>query len=126
MSISSTDDKLRQRWQDGVKALAQLDNVVCKISGIVVTADSDDWKPDDLAPNMNFCMDTFGKGRFFFGGDWPVCTLRSPFKRWVDALQHIVRERSPEFRRQLFHDNAVKFLRIVVAVGLEKHVSCQT
>lgn len=112
MSVSSTDEKLRRQWQDGVKAAAQLDNMVCKISGIVVTAKDDHWTSSDLAPNMNYCMDTFGEDRAYFGGDWPVCTLRSPFARWVRALQEIVRKRSPEFQKKLFHDNAVKFYEL--------------
>ncbi|MEO1996273.1 MAG: amidohydrolase family protein, partial [Planctomycetaceae bacterium] len=109
MSITSTDRKQRQAWMDGIKAAAQLDNVVCKISGIVVTAENAQWKPADLAPNMNYCMDAFGEDRAYFGGDWPVCTLKSTFVRWVDALKWIVRDRSRESQKKLFHDNAVRF-----------------
>jgi len=109
MSVRSTDKKLRATWMQGMKAAAGLENIVCKISGIIVTAKQGAWKPDDLAANMNFCMETFGEHRVFFGGDWPVCTLRATFKQWVDALKHIVRDRSPAFKRKLFHDNAVKF-----------------
>jgi len=109
MSVTSTDRKQRQSWMDGIRAASQLDNMVCKISGIVVTAEKDKWKPADLAPNMNFCMDAFGENRAYFGGDWPVCTLKSSFLQWVDALKWIVRDRSAEFQRKLFHDNAVRF-----------------
>ncbi len=108
MPVGSNDGKLRKQWQEGIKALAGLENTVCKISGIIVTA-AEDWKPADLAPNMNFCMDTFGEDRAYFAGDWPVCTLRASFAQWADALRTIVSERSPEFQRKLFHDNAAKF-----------------
>ena len=84
-------------------------DTVCKISGIIVTADKEQWKPSDLAPNMNFCMETFGDDRAFFAGDWPVCTLTASYKKWVEALKSIVKDRSAEFQRKLFYDNAVKF-----------------
>jgi predicted TIM-barrel fold metal-dependent hydrolase len=67
MDVQVTDAKKRQVWMDGMKALAQLDNVVCKISGIIVTA-RPDWKADDLAPNMRFSMETFGPDRRMFAG----------------------------------------------------------
>ncbi len=109
MSVTSNDKKLRNQWMKGMQQAAALENTVCKISGIVVTADKETWKPADLAPNMNFCMETFGEDRAFFGGDWPVCTLKASYMQWVDALKWIVRDRSPQFKRKLFHDNAVKF-----------------
>jgi L-fuconolactonase len=108
MSVTSTDENVRQLWQQGMRELAARPNTVCKISGIVVTA-SEQWTPDDLAPNMNFSMDTFGEDRVLFAGDWPVCTLRATFRQWLTALQTIVANRSEAFRRKLFHDNAVKF-----------------
>lgn len=111
LSVTSRDDELRARWQSGLRELAARPHVVCKISGIVVTADPD-WKPADLAPNVNFAMDAFGEDRILFAGDWPVCTLRSSLARWIKALDAITAHRSAEFRRKLFHDNAVKFYRL--------------
>ncbi len=110
MDVTVTDKKERQVWMDGMKALAQHANVVCKISGIIVTAKKD-WKPADLEPNMRFSMETFGPDRRMFAGDWPVCTLRASFRQWVDALKEIVRgmDMSLADQKKLFHDNAVKF-----------------
>jgi predicted TIM-barrel fold metal-dependent hydrolase len=110
MSVQETDQKQRQLWMDGMKALAQHENVVCKISGIVVTA-KEDWKPADLAPNMRFSMETFGPDRRMFAGDWPVCTLRASFRQWVTALKGIVRDMNMPLadQKKLFHDNAVRF-----------------
>lgn len=109
LSVQNKDAALRAGWEKGVKELAARPNVVCKISGIIVTANRDNWKPEDLAPNMNYCMDTFGEDRVMFAGDWPVCTLTAPFGNWLSALKTIVRNRSESFQKKLFHDNAVKF-----------------
>ncbi|MBS0264294.1 MAG: amidohydrolase family protein [Planctomycetes bacterium] len=110
MDVTVTDKKLRQVWMDGMKALAQHDNVVCKISGIIVTAKKD-WKAADLEPNMRFSMETFGPDRRMFAGDWPVCTLRASYQQWVNALKEIVRGMNMSLadQKKLFHDNAVKF-----------------
>lgn len=108
MSVASTDRSVRAKWQQGMQAAAGLENTLCKISGIVVTAKDDQWKPADLADNVNFCLETFGEDRCFFGGDWPVCTLKSTYARWVDALKVVVKDRTPEFEKKLFHDNAVR------------------
>jgi L-fuconolactonase len=110
MDVTSTDKNARQLWMDGMQALAQHDNVVCKISGIIVTANKD-WKPADLEPNMRFSMETFGPDRRMFAGDWPVCTLRASFQQWVNALKEIVRGMNMSLadQKKLFHDNAVKF-----------------
>ena len=111
MSVTSNDAALRTKWEQGMKELAQLPNVICKVSGIIVTANKD-WKPADLAKNINFTLDTFGEDRVIFAGDWPVCTLRASFAQWLNALNEIVKDRPIAFQKKLFHDNAAKFYGI--------------
>jgi L-fuconolactonase len=108
----SNDAKLRGEWERAMREAAAHPQVVCKISGIVVTARPGKWKPADLAPTIDFCLDTFGNRRVFFGGDWPVCTAVATWRQWLDALQTIVANRSEDFRRRLFHDNAVQFYKL--------------
>jgi L-fuconolactonase len=110
--IQSTDGKARREWERSMRAAGEHSNVVCKISGILATAKPAQWKPADLEPTVNFCLDTFGERRVLFGGDWPVCTLTGSWRGWLDALETIVAGRSPEFRRRLFHDNAVQFYKL--------------
>lgn len=111
LGVTNTDAGLRKTWEDGLRALAERPNTVCKISGIVASA-APAWTAADLAPNVNFALDTFGEDRVMFAGDWPVCTLRATFAEWLGALQLIVSQRSPEFRRKLFYENAAKFYGI--------------
>lgn len=111
MSVTSTDAAARAKWLQGMKEMAARKNTVCKVSGIVVTANKD-WKPDDLAPNINDTLNTFGDDRVMFAGDWPVCTLRASFAQWVAALKQIVKDRPLAFQKKLFHDNAAKFYGI--------------
>jgi L-fuconolactonase len=108
IDVSSTDEAARKKCKEGLKAAAALPNTICKISGIVFTAKKD-WKAADLAPDINFCLDTFGEDRVIFGGDWPVCTIKATFSQWVTALKEIVKGRPAAFQKKLFHDNAEKF-----------------
>lgn len=97
------------QWRRDMASMARCRNVVCKVSGIVASARNDRWTPDDLAPIINHTLDTFGPDRVMFGGDWPVCTRRSTYRRWLEALKTVVRNRPAEHQRKLFHDNAVRF-----------------
>lgn len=109
MSVQSKDDVLRARWMKGMTDLAERPNVVCKISGLIASAHPNNWKPQDLAPNMRYSMDAFGPDRIMFGGDWPVCTLAASYRQWVEALHTITADLTEVNRKKLFHDNAVKF-----------------
>jgi L-fuconolactonase len=94
-----------QQWKDGISALAEQENVVCKISGIVARA-PEDWTALDLAPTIYYCLVAFGPDRVIFGGDWPVCTLRSSFQEWASALREIIRSRPEADQRKLLSENA--------------------
>lgn len=96
----------RQQWMDDIATLVQLENVICKISGIVVRATPGEWTHEDLAPTINHCLDSFGPDRVVFGGDWPVCTLVASYQEWADALRAVIAARSEEEQRKLLHDNA--------------------
>ncbi|HAN96981.1 MAG TPA: amidohydrolase [Planctomycetaceae bacterium] len=96
-------------WRRSIERLASLDNVVCKISGIIARVDPEHWHAEELAPIVDHCLDAFGSERVMFAGDWPVCTLGAPLAAWVEALDTITETRSPEFRRRLYRDNANRF-----------------
>jgi len=108
MSVQETEPARRKPWREGMRHLADHDHVVCKVSGIVASAAAE-WTVEQLAPNIEFTLDTFGPDRVMFGGDWPVCTLRASYRRWVEALGEITRERTAAQRQKLFHDNAIRF-----------------
>jgi predicted TIM-barrel fold metal-dependent hydrolase len=98
-----------EQWRRDIRQIARHKNVVCKISGIVSQLVPGRWTPDDLAPIVNHCLDTFGPERVMFAGDWPVCTRGASLRQWVEALKSLVGRRGPADQRRLFHDNAVRF-----------------
>ena len=99
-------------WKRGLEALATRKNVICKISGLIARAPKNDWQAEDLAPAINFCLDTFGPDRVIYGGDWPVCKVTAPYREWVKALKEIIAPRSREDQKKLLHDNAVNYYKL--------------
>lgn len=99
------------QWKQDIEKLAKRDNVVCKISGIIARAPKD-WSADDLAPAINFCLDTFGPDRVVFGGDWPVCKLGASYVDWVKALKQIISSRPLADQKKLLHDNAQRVYKV--------------
>ena len=97
------------KWKRDIEALAKRENVICKISGLIARAPKKDWKVEDLAPAIDFCLDAFGPDRVIYGGDWPVCKVTAPYREWVRALKEIIASRSRTDQKKLLHDNAVKF-----------------
>ena len=98
-----------QKWRDDIKALADRDNVICKISGVIASAPQGIPFAESLAPIVNHCLDSFGPDRVVFGGDWPVCLLGGSYRNWVTALREIIASRSVADQKKLMHENARKF-----------------
>lgn len=101
----------REQWKKDMAAIAKKRNVVGKVSGFIASAPGrGKWTLDDLAPVINHTLDSFGPDRVMFGGDWPVCLLGvEKYADWLNALKMVVKDRSEEQQKKLFHDNAVKF-----------------
>ena len=73
------------QWKRDIDSLSQCDNVICKISGIIARAPKKQWRAEDLAPAIHFCLDAFGPDRVIYGGDWPMCKITASYKDWVMA-----------------------------------------
>ncbi len=99
-------------WKDELKALAEMPNVVCKVSGLVTEADMERWTPEDLKPYIDHVIACFGMDRVMYGGDWPVAAQATTYPRWVEALSWATSDLSDAERRKLFRDNAISFYRL--------------
>jgi L-fuconolactonase len=54
----------------------------------------------------------FGEDRVMFGGDWPVALLASSYRRWVETLDALTTDLSPEAKHKLWAENARRFYRL--------------
>ena len=99
-------------WRTHIKTIASFPNVVCKVSGIVVNADQQNWSTEDLRPYVEHVIESFGWERVMFGSDWPVCTLAASYKRWVETLTELTAASGEANQRQLFSENAERVYRL--------------
>jgi len=104
---------LYEPWKSELKTLAGFSNVWCKMSGLVNEADWQHWTKEDLKPYIDHVLDCFGFERVMYGGDWPVAAQATVYPRWVETLEWAVSDCSDKEKHQLFHDNAIKFYRLV-------------
>jgi predicted TIM-barrel fold metal-dependent hydrolase len=99
-------------WREGIRQVAGLPNVVCKVSGIVVNTDLEHWMVEDLRPGVEHVIASFGWDRVMFGSDWPVCTLAASYRQWFDALTLLTEGAGEENRLKLFRQNAERIYRL--------------
>lgn len=110
MGFDKPSDEIK-KWKEDIHNLAQKDNIICKISGIIASL-PESVSPLILAPAINHCLDEFGPDKVVFGSDWPVCLLRCSLKEWVLALFSIISNRTDEQKRKLLSENALKIYNL--------------
>jgi L-fuconolactonase len=99
-------------WRQDLAELALLENVHCKISGVITEADHKAWTRAQIRPYIEHAIEAFGFDRIMYGGDWHVLELAGTYPDWVDILDEITRGVPEQERRQLFRDNAIRFYRL--------------
>jgi L-fuconolactonase len=101
-----------ESWAKELRDMASLPNVVCKISGVVTEADRATWTIEQIKPYVRHVVESFGENRIVFGSDWPVATLATDYRRWVNTLDEITADLSTDQKRKLWAENAKKFYRL--------------
>ena len=100
----TTPDKI---WLDGMSAVAERDNVFCKVSGMVTeVVDGLDATPELMRPYLDHVLKIFGPRRLMFGSDWPVCRLRSEYADWVATVRGLIGQLSADERADILGNTA--------------------
>jgi L-fuconolactonase len=98
-------------WAADIARFGDLDQVSCKISGMVTEADAD-WSVADLEPYVAQLLSTFGSERLIWGSDWPVCQLAASYEDWLQAGETLLSPLSPAQRAAIFGLNAARIYKI--------------
>ena len=97
-------------WRDGLRLLASLPNVYCKISGLGMF--DHDWTVDSIRPIVESCIDIFGAERTMFGSNFPVDKLHAGYGQIWRAYEEIAADCSEQEQQLMFGDTARNFYRI--------------
>ena len=95
-------------WRERIVELARRENVYCKLSGMVTESAWNGWTPAQLKPYFDTVLQAFGTRRLMFGSDWPVMTLASSYRTWVETVGNWVLPLSETERVDLWESTAVR------------------
>jgi L-fuconolactonase len=102
-------------WSALISRIARLDNVTCKLSGLVTEADWSSWTGEDLRPYVELVLERFGAARVMFGSDWPVCLLAASYGRVVDTAHELTNWLTPAEQARVFGGTAIETYRLGAA-----------
>ncbi len=108
-------DGLVEPWKDQIRRLAELPNVVCKLSGVITEADHEGWTKEQVRPYVEHVLDCFGFDRVMYGSDWTVSELTHDYGAWVSILDELTSGCSGEELRRLWRDTAISTYRLDTA-----------
>lgn len=99
-------------WSDHMRALAQLPNVTCKLSGLVTEAAPQLPTAANLGPYVDVLLATFGPGRLMFGSDWPIAKLAASYREWLALATSLLSSLSAADFESIFRQNARRVYRL--------------
>ncbi len=101
-------------WREDLKALADLPNICCKLSGMVTEAKWDQWQPEDFRAYLDIVFAAFGPDRLMIGSDWPVCTLSADYSSTMQIVINYLHQFPAEVQAGVLGNNCARFYRIPV------------
>lgn len=105
-------NQLFEPWKKEIKELAALENVYCKMSGLVTEANHGSWKKEDLKPYIDHVVECFGTDKIIFGGDWPVAIQATDYRRWIETLDWALSGLSENELQKIYNYNAIRFYKL--------------
>ena len=96
-------------WRADLKALAQHENVCCKLSGLVTEADWGAWTNADFTPYLDVALEVFGPNRLMLGSDWPVCRLAAEYDEVLGLVDGVISRLKPAEQAAIRGKTATRF-----------------
>ncbi len=96
-------------WKAGITALAKLDNVSCKLTGLAMPLQSMDVEV--YRPWIEYALEVFGVDRCFFGSNFPVDSNHGTFDDLYSTFDTLTSDLDAGARAKLFAENAERIYR---------------
>lgn len=102
-------DGITKPWSSDIQKLASLQNVYCKLSGMVTEADWFKWKAEDFHPYLDIVLNAFGKDRIMIGSDWPVCLVGGSYPEIMEIVMNYIKTLSQTEQSAILGGNCEQF-----------------
>lgn len=99
-------------WAKDIRAVAENDNLYCKVSGMVTEADWQNWKAEDFFPYLDVVFEAFGTNRLMFGSDWPVCQVAADYTQMKGIVEQYTAKLTANEQAKFWGDNASRFYNL--------------
>jgi len=103
---------LVEPWDRGIRALAEFDNVWCKVSGMVTEARWKEWELADFRPYLDVVFEAFGPERLMIGSDWPVCTVSASYTATMGIVQEYMQQLDADVQEGILGENCARFYAV--------------
>ena len=99
-------------WKKDIEAVAQHENVYCKISGMVTEADWHNWKKEDFKPYLDVVVKAFGTDRIMYGSDYPVYLVAATYEQMKSIVDGYFSSFSKDEQEKFFGKNVINFYKL--------------
>lgn len=110
--VPNINDGDFESWSRGIARIAKIANVACKISGILAYCAPDKADTETVRPYVEHCIECFGWDRVVWGSDWPLVTITSSLRNWVDTTHKIIARENNDNQAKLLHRNAERIYKL--------------
>ena len=95
-------------WLQDIKAMARLDNVRCKLSGLTTEAGGGTRGTNNIRRYLRAAVDAFRPERCMFGSDWPNAGLQISYAGWVALVLDSVSDLAAAERDRVMRGTALE------------------
>ena len=96
--------KDRDEWSRDLRQVAEQPNVVCKLSGLATEVGADAGAL--MVSLLREALEVFGLERCLYAGDWPVMTLATDYRTWLDVVREALAPYPAAAAAAVFRGNA--------------------
>ena len=101
-------------WRQDIKALAQIPNVICKLSGLMAYCAPGTSSLETIEPYVDHVLNCFGPDRMVWGSDWPVVNLAKGLPEWIAVTRKILGKLSADEASSIAYSTAQTVYKVKI------------
>ena len=101
-------------WRQDIKALAQIPNVICKLSGLMAYCTPGTSSLETIEPYVDHALNCFGPNRMVWGSDWPVVNLAKGLPEWIAVTRKILGKLSADEASSIAYGTAQTVYKVKI------------